>query len=205
MHLASFHSQWLLFSFLLTWLITTILFASSVASVKFVVGTCGVGWSSVGSFDVMQDSSIQCSTHQSYVTVQDAGGTLSVAPQPSADKTDRHITSLVTDQVTANNFCDSSVQRDSMTVQSVHSASETSRRNSAAVGLNCSVVDAVSLNRCSKMQSSRRKSMGEAIVADFTVAGLHESDCDPSSLQCQKSAWRRTKSYDMSSYEVTVL
>ena len=157
----------------------------------------------------MRDNRVWCSVHRSSVTTQDAGATLSVATQLSADNSD---TSCATEQIRANKFDDGSVQHDNATV---HSVSETSRRSSAAVELSCSVVDTVSRNRCSKTQTSRRKSLNEAAVADFSVAGLHDgafiaSDLhdlkfDASPEHCQRSAWRRTKSYDMSSCEVTVL
>jgi len=130
------------------------------------------------------------------MAAQDAGAMLSVAVQPSADISDGCGASFVTEQDVANRFDD---RHDPATVQSVP---ETFRRNSSAVELNCSVVDTVSRNRCSKMHTVRRKSMNEAVAADFADAGLHLSD---SSEWCQRAAWRRTKSYDMSVYEVTVL
>ena len=149
----------------------------------------------------MRDNGILCSVHRSSAT-QDAGTALSVRMQQPADNTDSHSTCFAAEQVAANRFDDGSVQCDNATV---HSTSETSRRSSAAVDLNCSVVDTVSRNRCSKMQATRRKSLNEAVVANFLVAGLHDSKFDSFSEQCQRSAGRRAKSYDMSTCEVTVL
>jgi len=80
--------------------------------------------------------------------------------------------------------------------EGLQSVSDSSRRNSSAVDVNCStVVDAVSRNRC-----GRRQSMNEV----FTAAGrLHVNAFTES---CQRTAaTRRTKSYDMTAYEQTVL
>ena len=161
-----------------------------------LLGTCGVGRSSDGSLDVMQDYSVVHSLRQhSAAAMQDAAGTLSITMQPSTNNTDGHVTSFATEQVAADKCNDSSVRHDSATV------SETSHRNSATVELNCSVVDTMSRNHCSKMQTARRKSLSEAIMANLSVTGQFDATAE----QCQRSAWRRTKSYDMSACEVTVL
>jgi len=160
-----------------------------------LLGTCGVGRSSDGSLDVIQNNSMLYSTRRhSSLARQD--GTLSVA-----DSTDGHGVPFAMEQVTTSG--DSCMHHhDSSTA---HSVSETSRRSSAAVDLNCSVVDAVSRNRCSRIQNARRKSLNESGVANLLVAGLHNSEFETSSEHWPRSAWRRTKSYDMSGCEVTVL
>jgi len=164
-----------------------------------------VARSSIGSLDVVRDNSFLCSVRRSSAAMSDAGGgTLSVLMQPSAYSPDGggRLTPSATEQDLVSKLDDGSVQYDSATMRSM---SESSRRDSAAVDLSCSVVDSVSRNRCSK--SARRKSLNEAAaVADFSPAGLH-GDAVEDSLEehCQRSAWRRTKSYDMSSYEITVL
>ena len=159
-----------------------------------LLGTCGVGWNSLGSLDVIQDTSSRCLVRRSPAAVQDAGAMLSVTTQPYAGSTHGHISSFVTERITDN--C--AVHQDNATV---HSVSETSRHDSADVGVSCSVVDAVSRNRCNKKQTARRKSLNEAVMAaNLSVVGLHAS-----TEQCHRSAWRRTKSYDMSACEVTVL
>jgi len=152
--------------------------------------------SSDGSLDVIQDYSIQRSLRQhSAAALTDAAGALSLTVQPSAENTDGHVTSVIAKQFTASKCNDGSVRHDSAAV------SETSRRNSSAVDLNCSVVDTMSRNHCSKTQTARRKSFSEAVMANLSVAGQFDS----SSEQCPRSAWRRSQSHDMSGCEVTVL
>jgi len=160
---------------------------------------CGVEWSSDGSLNVMQENGILCSRRRSSMATQEAGAALSVGVQPSANSTDNCITSFISEQNVAERF---DVPHDNAAVQSVP---ETSRRSSATVDVNCSVVDTVSRNRCGKMHTGRRKSMNEAAMTDFSVAVLRVSGFENSSESCQRSAWRRTKSYDMSGYELTVL
>lgn len=145
---------------------------------------------------MIHDYSMQRSLRQhSAAALPDAAGALSLTIQPTAEHTDGHITSSTAEQCAASKFNDGFMRHDSATV------SETSRRNSTAVDLNCSVVDTMSRNHCSKTQTARRKSLSEAVTANLSVAGQFDAAAE----QCPRSAWRRSKSHDMSGCEVTVL
>ena len=155
-------------------------------------GTCGIGQSSVGSLDVMRDNGgVLCIMRRPSVTVQDVvGDTLSTGIP--ADNTDGLASCVMTDHDVADRLDCTSVQHDSGTM---------SRRSSAAVDLNCSVMDAVSRN------GARRTSLKETAVTNFSTAtrGVHDGGCSDSAEQCQRVAWKRTKSYDMSGYDMTAL
>jgi len=172
---------------------------ASVRTYFLLLGTYGVGRSSDGPLDVLRDNGNLCSRRRSSMSAHDAVATLSVPMQPSADSADSCVMDFVIEKDAADTF---DVRRDSSAMQSVH---EVSRRSSPAVDLSCSVVETMSRNHCAKTQTTRRKSLNETAMTDFSVAGLHFSGVSDSSESCQRSAWRRTKSYDMSGYELTVL
>jgi len=159
-----------------------------------LLGTCGVGQSSFASLDVTQDNgSVLCVVRRPSAAMQDVGGdTLSTVRRPSVDNPDSRASSFMTEHDTADKLDSTSVQHDSAM----------SRRSSAAVDLNCSVMDTMSRNRVSK---TRRTSLNDDVVRNFSSAGVHDSGCVDTAEQCQRVAWKRTKSYDMSAHAVTVL
>jgi len=143
----------------------------------------------------MQDNgSVLCVVRRPSVALQDVGDTLSTGMQPSADGTDSR-SSFAADRDTADKLDSTSVRHDSAM----------SRHSSAAVDLNCSVVDTMSRNRIGKTHATRRTSLNEAVVTNLSSADVSDGGCIDAAEQCQRSAWKRTKSYDMSAYEVTVL
>lgn len=181
-------------------------------------GACGVGWSSDGSLDITprRDSSapsILCSrrrsssmtvAHDTAAAGAGAGAMLSVVGMqtPTTDTADNHCS--VTPEQDPETVIDRGEVQQRERLQSLHS--DTSRHSSsAAVDLNCSVVDTVSRNRC-----SRRQSMHEVVTTDFTPAGgllvnAFSGESSPAEWCQPRAAWKRTKSYDMTACEQTGL
>ena len=164
-----------------------------------LTGTCGVGRSSFGSLDVIRDNgSILCFVHRPSATTQDVGSdTLSPVIHPCPDNMDGLASSFFTEQDMADKLDGTSVQHDNAM----------SRHSSAAVDLNCSVMNTVSRNRITKvtLMAARRMSLNEAVMTHFSAAGMYDGGCISSAEQCQRAVWKRTMSYDMSAHEVTVL
>lgn len=147
------------------------------------------------------NSSVLCLTRRSSAAVHEAGDTLSLAMHPSVGFTDNCIASSFTEQRSTDKLDSSAVLQNGA---AVCSTAETPRRSSAVADINCSVVDTVARNHCSRTQ--RRTSLNEAVVTHFSAAGLHNGVCVEPSEQCQRDAWKRTKSHDMSvPREVVVL
>ena len=168
----------------------------------WLLGTCGVGRSSISSADVLRDSrsSVLCSMRRrSSLSVPDAGDSRSVAMRAPSDAgsnsfgaSEQDLVDILDDSSTA-----AAAQRD--TAAAAAPATEDSRRGSAAtatVDLNCSVVDTGSRNRYLKSHAAAAATRRKSLVEDYSTT---DSRCAESYEQ------KRTKSYDMSAYEVTVL